>query len=65
MVSVPRLTGSPLRMHRSARTTRWSGRKKLDAAWLRLPALRATTSPRMLTTGEPEEPPEVLDAAWM
>ena len=42
---------------------RSSGRKKLLAAELLAPAFSATTSPSMLTTGDPEEPPDVPDAA--
>ena len=29
------------------------------------PAFSATTLPRMSMTGEPDDPPEVPDAAWM
>ena len=48
----------------NARTTRFNGRKKLDAALLLAPAFRAITLPLISNTGEPDEPPEVLDAAW-
>ena len=48
---------------RSATSTRSSGRKKLDAACEFAPAFSATTRPSMSTTGEPDEPPDVPDAA--
>jgi len=38
--------------------------KKLLAAVFAPPALSATTSPAMLITGDPDEPPDVPDAAW-
>ncbi len=44
--------------------TRSSGRKKLEAACVLAPAFRATTRPSMSMTGDPEDPPEVPEAAW-
>ena len=61
--SVPRGTGWLLWILVSATCTRSSGRKKLDAACVLAPALRATTRPSMSTTGEPDDPPDVPDAA--
>jgi hypothetical protein len=63
--NVPRVTGSPARIRSSARVTRPSGRKKLEADWTLAPAFSATTRPWMSMTGEPEEPPEVPEAAWI
>ena len=60
---MPRLTESPACSSLRLRSTRSRGRKKLDAAFDAPPAFRATTSPRMSITGDPEEPPDVPDAA--
>ena len=61
--SVPRGTGCLLGSSRAPPATRSSGRKKLDAACVFAPAFSATTRPSMSTTGEPDEPPDVPDAA--
>ena len=62
--SVPRGTGLPARTCSRTRTTRSRGRKKLEEALRLPPAFSARARPLMSTTGEPDEPPEVLDAAW-